>query len=63
MDDWDDLLAAVSDALDGMADWRAVAVRSAVDRVRAGADEPNKAADDLRDLVATRREAMPSETP
>jgi hypothetical protein len=51
-----DLLAAISDALKGIADWRMVAVRSAVDRVRAGADDPGKAADDLRDFIAQRKE-------
>jgi hypothetical protein len=54
-----DLLAAISQALDGMADWRAVAVRSAVHQALNNVDR-GQAADDLRDFLATRREAMPN---
>ena len=49
-----DLLEAISRAVDGMADWRAVAVGSAVDRVLAGDDDPGAAADWLRGFLAQR---------
>jgi len=47
-----DLLQAISRAVDGVADWRMVAVGSAVDRVLAGDDDPGAAADWLRGFLA-----------
>ena len=52
-----DLLETISRAVDGMADWRMVAVGSAVDRVLAGTDDPGEAADWLRGFLAQRAEA------
>jgi hypothetical protein len=64
MDDLDarDLLRAISEHLEGMADHRAVEVRSVVDAADAGRDL-GALADELRDLRTARREVMPSETP
>jgi hypothetical protein len=49
-----DLLETISRAVDGMADWRMVAIGSAVDRVLAGDDDPGASADWLRDFLAER---------
>jgi hypothetical protein len=57
-----DLLAAISQALDGMSDWRAVAVRSAVHQALNNVDR-GQVADDLRDFLAQRKEATPSDSP
>ncbi len=48
-----DLLAAVGEALDDLADWRASAVWSATTMALEGGD-PGAAADWLRDFLATR---------
>jgi hypothetical protein len=50
-----DLLAAISEALDGMADWRAIAVRAAALQAM-GDYDPGQLADDLRHFLAQRRE-------
>jgi hypothetical protein len=57
-----DLLAAISQALDGMSDWRAVAVRSAVHQALNNVDR-GQVADDLRGFLAQREEVTPTETP
>ncbi len=49
-----DLLAAIGEALAGMADWRAVAVSSAASDALDG--DPGAAADWLRGFIATRAE-------
>lgn len=46
-----DLLAAIPEALTGIADWRAAAVCSAIGRVLAGTDDPGAAADWLREFL------------
>jgi hypothetical protein len=51
-----DLLAAISQALNGMADWRAVAVRSAVHQALNNVDR-GQVADDLRDFLDQHRTA------
>ena len=50
-----DLLAAIRDALSGMADWRAVTVSSAASDALDG--DPGAAADWLREFVAGRERA------
>jgi hypothetical protein len=47
-----DLLETISRAVDGIANWRMVAVGSAVDRVLAGDADPGAAADWLRGFLA-----------
>jgi len=54
------LLTAISDALDGMADWRAVRVRHAATEALSGRDF-GTVADDLDDFTATQREVTPNE--
>lgn len=51
-----DLLAAIDEAVTGMADWRAAAVRSAISSALAGYD-PGAAADWLREFLAQREAA------
>ena len=55
-----DLLEAISRAVHGIADWRMVAIGSAVDRVLDGTDDEGAAADWLRGFLATG--PSPSET-
>jgi hypothetical protein len=54
-----DLLAAISQALEGMADWRAVAVRSGIESMLSGKTDTGDVADWLRDFLAQRREVTP----
>jgi hypothetical protein len=57
-----DLLAAIGKHLEGMADQRAVEVRYAALQARADGDA-GRAADELRDLAASRREGAPLPLP
>jgi hypothetical protein len=47
----DDLLAAVDQGLEHVADWRAIAVREAVTSVRAGRWDPGQATRWLRGML------------
>lgn len=58
-----DLLEAISQALDGTADWPASAASVAIDRVLRGDDDPGAAADWLRDFLAERQRAADGAEP